>query len=204
LIRTPRRHAVAAEKSGSVVVAFGNLTQAKARRSAVIVAGVVASVAVVLSMESPTPMIGHLVMVVALVPLVIIDLEDHRLPREISYPAAALSAAVLLVGDLMTSGSHWLGVVVGGLAMTGLLGGFSLVSRGGLGAGDVRLGPLLGVNIGYHAVVGVVVAVWVAAALALLLAVPVLIARRRSRIVAVAFGPFLAAGSFAAIALYAI
>jgi leader peptidase (prepilin peptidase)/N-methyltransferase len=144
-------------------------------------------------------------MVAGLIPLVVIDLETRRLPRELSYPAAAVSAALLVLGDLLSEPEFDTAARVGGgavlFALLMLI--FALVTRGGLGGGDVRLAPLLGANLGYHGVLNVPSALFVAALLALAAAAPGLLAGRRSFRSTLPFGPFLAVGTLAILILVA-
>jgi leader peptidase (prepilin peptidase) / N-methyltransferase len=143
--------------------------------------------------EFPTPVLGHAVMVAGLVPLVVIDLETLRLPRELSYPVAALSTALLVLvePDLGTI------VRVGGGAMLFvlLLLVVALAAKGGLGGGDVRLAPLLGANLGYHGVLNVPVALVLSSLLAVVVAAPGLISGNLSLKSSLPFGPFLAVGT---------
>ena len=88
-----------------------------------------------------------------------------------------------------------------GIALSALLGGavgFAimllpyLISRGGMGAGDVKLAGLIGVVVGFPQVVA---ALLVGIVIGGIVAVFLLLARRRGRKEAVPFGPFLAVGA---------
>jgi leader peptidase (prepilin peptidase) / N-methyltransferase len=171
----------------------------------VAVVGLLGLALIAVRTDSPAPLLGHAVMVVGLIPLVVIDLETRRLPRELSYPAAAVSAALLVLGDLLSEPDFDTAARVGGGAMLFalLMLVIGLVTRGGLGGGDVRLAPLLGANLGYHGVLNVPPALFVAALLALAAAAPGLLAGRRSFKSSLPFGPFLAVGTLAILILVA-
>lgn len=171
----------------------------------VAVAALLASGVLTWRTAMPTPLLGHLVMVFGLIPLVVIDLVDRRLPREFSYPIAAFSVAALLIGELLGSRDATTIVGIGGGAVlfVALLLGLALVSRGGMGSGDIRLAPLLGANLGYHAISNVPIALFAAAVLALLAVVPGLISKQTGLKSSVPFGPFLALGTMVTIALFA-
>jgi len=88
-----------------------------------------------------------------------------------------------------------------GIALSALLGGavgFAimllpyLISRGGMGAGDVKLAALIGVVVGFPQVVA---ALLVGIVIGGIVAVFLLLARLRGRKESVPFGPFLAVGA---------
>ncbi len=86
----------------------------------------------------------------ALVALSWIDLREHRLPREITYTAFVLGAIALTVAALVDDEPQriWTMLFGAGLALA-IMGAIYLVSRGGMGDGDVRLSPLLGLYLGW-------------------------------------------------------
>jgi leader peptidase (prepilin peptidase)/N-methyltransferase len=72
------------------------------------------------------------------------DLIAFRVPNVITYPAAggAILAAVLIPhGDLTEA-------LIGGAVGAGLMLGVALISRGGLGLGDVKLAGFVGLALG--------------------------------------------------------
>ncbi len=70
-----------------------------------------------------------------------------------------------------------------------------LVTPNGLGLGDVKLGPLLGLYLGWLGVAPVVLGVFLGFVVQAVLAVVLLAARRVSRDSALPFGPALLAGA---------
>lgn len=125
---------------------------------------------------------------VALVPVVVIDLQHHLIPDIIVLPAAALG----LVAAIAADPRDWWMSVAAALGAAGFLFILWLVYPGGMGLGDVKLALLLGAVLGASVIPALLVAFAGGAALGV-----VLLARfgPRARKMAVPFGPFLAAGA---------
>jgi leader peptidase (prepilin peptidase)/N-methyltransferase len=133
-----------------------------------------------------------LLLVTALVPITLIDLEHRLIPNRITGPAAAAAlVAIVALGS---------GFLVEALVAAAAAGGFFLLaaiaSPRGMGMGDVKLVAMLGLFLGR--------AIGPAILLALVLGVvvgAVIIARKGTtagRKTAVPFGPFLAIGGLVA------
>lgn len=129
-----------------------------------------------------------------------IDADIHRLPQGLTLPAIAAVVLLLAVASLTTG--DW-GALVRAAACAA--GGFlfyavlAFVAPDGLGYGDVILGGLVSLPLGYlgwsEAVMGVVLTYLLGGVFAL-----VAIALRRLRLDGfVAFGPFILLGSLAAV-----
>jgi leader peptidase (prepilin peptidase)/N-methyltransferase len=129
-----------------------------------------------------------LVLVTALVPITLIDLEHRRIPNAITGPAAvaALAATLLLDPGFLVEA-----LVAGALAFAFFLVP-ALLRPGGMGMGDVKLAGLLGLCLGRAAAPAVLIALVGGA----------IMARRgvgEGRRTAVPFGPFLALGGIVAL-----
>ena len=132
-------------------------------------------------------------------PIVRTDLARHRIPDALNLAAAAAGALLLLVpGDLSAYGRAWLAA----LAVTGVLLALALVGPSGLGMGDVKLAPALGLYLGYLGWEAVLVGILAGFVLGALAAIAILVrdvmarrpvggALRR----ALPFGPFLLLGT---------
>lgn len=132
-------------------------------------------------------------------PIVRTDLARHRIPDALNLAAAAAGALFLLVpGDLSAYGRAWLAA----LAVTGVLLALALVGPSGLGMGDVKLAPALGLYLGYLGWEAVLVGILAGFVLGALAAIAILVrdviarrpvggALRR----ALPFGPFLLVGT---------
>jgi len=137
-----------------------------------------------------------LVLTAAGVALTVIDLDHHRLPNVIVltlYPVTV--AGLLLAGAL---GGRWPLAAAGiGAALWLVVIGIPwLVSGGrGMGFGDVKLAPVLGVTLGWWALSASVVGLFLAFGLGAVVGIILMIAGRAGRKTALPFGPFLLAGA---------
>ena len=136
----------------------------------------------------------------ALVALVWIDLREFRLPREITYTASVLGAIALVIAALVNDETEriWQAFFGAGLALA-IMGGIYLASRGGMGDGDVRLAPLLGLYLGYLNPGIVPVGLFFGFLLGAVIGVAAMAIGKGGRKTALPFGPFLAAGTVVAV-----
>ena len=127
------------------------------------------------------------VLLPALVALTAIDLDHQMIPDAITLPGILIG----LVINLASLRISWLYSVVGILLGGGLFLVIILVSRGGMGGGDLKLGAMLGAFLGWKALI---VALFVAIVLGGAIGAVLLATGRRGRKDPIPFGPFLAAG----------
>ena len=127
---------------------------------------------------------------VALVPVVVIDIQHRLIPDIIVLPAAVLALGAAVAADPR----QWWVSLAAALGAAGFLLVLWLIYPGGMGLGDVKLALLLGAVLGASVIPALLIAFAGGAALGI-----VLLARfgARARKMAVPFGPFLAAGSLA-------
>src|SRR6478752_5895394 len=138
-------------------------------------------------------LIAYGIVGLGLVVLSWIDLRAEWLPREVTALTAAVAAPFLVIAALVDGQPRQLlDAVIGALLATAILLIVHLVGRGGLGGGDVRLAPLLGMALGWLNVTLVPVGLLFGFAAGALAGVVVLAAGRATRRTAVPFGPFLA------------
>ncbi|GAB2790728.1 prepilin peptidase [Amycolatopsis magusensis] len=134
------------------------------------------------------------------VPLVVIDIAEHRLPTALLGSCFVTTTAILVVtawvrADLISAARS----VAASIAVTALLLLVALLSGGGLGAGDVKLGGVLGLLSGWVSWSTPVLTLLAATTgAAVLLACRAAISRRWSSS-PMAFGPFLLAGVYTAL-----
>jgi leader peptidase (prepilin peptidase) / N-methyltransferase len=125
-----------------------------------------------------------------LVAVTAIDLERQIIPDVITLPGILAGA----LANLATSRVPWLesliGIVVGGGVFLVII----LASGGGMGAGDMKLGAMLGAFLGWKVVL---LSVFVAVVIGGVLAVALIATGVRGRKDPIPFGPFLAAGGAA-------
>jgi leader peptidase (prepilin peptidase)/N-methyltransferase len=133
-----------------------------------------------------------MVMALALVPVVIVDLEHRLIPNIVVLPAAAVALALMILDQP----DRWWVPVAGAVGAAGFLGLLWLVYPRGMGFGDVKLALLLGAVLGASVIPAFFIAFFAGSVLG-----AALIARsgRGARKTAVPFGPFLAAGALLAL-----
>jgi leader peptidase (prepilin peptidase)/N-methyltransferase len=136
----------------------------------------------------------------ALVALVWIDLHEFRLPREITYTAFGLSSVAIVIAALVNDEPEriWQALLGAGIALA-IMGGIYLVSRGGMGDGDVRLAPLLGLHLGYLNPGIVPIGLFLGFLIGAVVGVVMMATSKAGRKTALPFGPFLAAGTVLAV-----
>ncbi|MBI4277913.1 MAG: prepilin peptidase [Armatimonadetes bacterium] len=119
-----------------------------------------------------------------------IDLEHHIIPNAITYPGIA---AGLVVAAAAGRGVNALLAAAGA---SGLMLLIALLSRGGMGGGDVKLAAMLGAFLGWPLIaVALLLAFFAGAGVGVLL----IALGRRSRKDVLPFGPAMAAGAVAAL-----
>lgn len=138
-----------------------------------------------------------------MIALAAIDLDVHRLPRQLTWPSYP-ALAILLGGCSVTVGG-WAayGRAVGcGFAAWSLYYLLHrLARRRGLGRGDVTLAGLIGMLLGWFSWPAVVVATYAAFLLGGVGALALLLAGRVTRQSNIAFGPAMLAGAFVVLVL---
>ena len=142
---------------------------------------------------------GFAVVGLGLVVLSWIDGRARWLPRRITALTAGLAAPFLVVAALVHGEpGRLLGAVLGAVLATAILLVVHVAGRGGLGDGDVRLAPLLGMALGWLSVALVPVGLLFGFFAGALAGLVVLATRRGGRRTEIPFGPFLALGTLAA------
>ena len=165
----------------------------------VLTGGLFGAPAVVVGAEWVLP--AYLWFVAVTLVLTLTDLDRKLIPNRILFPSSAFAAALLAIGALLDGSFTDLGraAAAAGILFLSLLV-IALAARGGFGMGDVKLGALLGLFLGYIGwetlVVGGVGAFLLGGVVSLLL----LALRIKGRKDAIPFGPYLVLASWIAIA----
>jgi leader peptidase (prepilin peptidase)/N-methyltransferase len=128
-----------------------------------------------------------------LVAITVIDLRHQIIPDAITLPGVVAGVAASVATDRITWSESVVGTLLGGSLFLAVI----VLSRGGMGGGDLKLGSMLGAFLGWHALL---VALFVAVMLGGTCAVVLLASHRLARKDAIPFGPFLALGG--AVALF--
>ncbi len=132
----------------------------------------------------------------ALTPLAIIDVQQHRLPDRLVLPAAVLGAVLLAVAADVRGEPGRLGrAALAAAAVGAVLLLLALISPSGFGLGDVKLGALLGGYLGWRGWQFVVPGLFTGFVLGALVALALVVTRRASLRTEIAFGPALMLGS---------
>jgi leader peptidase (prepilin peptidase)/N-methyltransferase len=128
----------------------------------------------------------------ALVAIAGIDLEHQIIPDRITLPAIALGFLTSFLGTR----SSWLDSLLGILAGGGILFAVIVLSGGGMGGGDMKLGAMMGAFLGYELTL---LALFLAVILGGIVALALLSTGIRRRKDPIPFGPFLATAGVVAI-----
>lgn len=153
-----------------------------------------------------TILLTYAVVVPLLATLCAIDLDVHRLPDRLTRLVTAVAAAGVTLSAAATGDWSALGrAVLAGLALTAayLAAMWCSPQRSGLGLGDVKLAPALGVLLGWVSWPAVATGTLLAFVGGGLWAAYLLITRRARGSDRFAFGPFMVAGALGAILLEA-
>jgi leader peptidase (prepilin peptidase) / N-methyltransferase len=129
-----------------------------------------------------------------------IDLRTQRLPREITYTGMALGGAALAVAAVVLGEPEriWMAALGAVIALVTMWLIYTL-SRGGMGDGDVRLAPLLGMFLGWLNPGIVLPGLFFGFIAGAVVGVALMAVDRAGRRTAVPFGPFLALGTIVAV-----
>lgn len=125
-----------------------------------------------------------------LVIITVIDYEHKIIPDIITLPGIVLGlgAGSYLVG--------WVDSVLGFLAGGGLFYLLAVLSRGGMGGGDIKFIAAAGALLGWQKILLVIV---LGATLGSVIGLALLVAKKKDRKSQIPFGPFLAIGTLIAI-----
>jgi leader peptidase (prepilin peptidase)/N-methyltransferase len=129
-----------------------------------------------------------------------IDLKTKRLPREITYTGIVLGAIALTIAAVVVDEPErvWM-MALGAAIALATMWVIYVASRGGMGDGDVRLAPLLGMYLGWLNPGIVLPGLFFGFLAGAVVGVVMMALDRAGRRTAVPFGPFLALGTVVAI-----
>jgi leader peptidase (prepilin peptidase)/N-methyltransferase len=128
----------------------------------------------------------------------VVDLEQGLILNKVVYPSMVVALLLALLPQSWLTQEIWLtqaikpgiaSAALGGAIGFGIFLLIAIVSRGGMGWGDVKLAALIGLATGFPLVF---VAIIMAAILGGIVAVALVIAKKRKRRQTIPFGPFLA------------
>ncbi|MEI6648520.1 MAG: prepilin peptidase [Actinomycetes bacterium] len=128
--------------------------------------------------------------------LIAIDLEHHRLPDLLTGPLF-LSGAIFLGIDAFKNHhtSQLFHALLYGFSACAIFYSIHILSKGGMGMGDVKLAASMGLFSGYVSATAVYVSAMTGFALGSLVGVSLMVAKKATRKTAVPFGPFMIVGT---------
>lgn len=134
--------------------------------------------------------------------LVVIDARTHRLPNRIVLPTLA-GVVLLVVIDALLTGrmAQLIGAAAGLLILGGFYAILRILSRAGMGGGDVKLAAVIGAVLGWHGWAALAIGAASAFVLGALYALALMALRRADGSTRIAFGPWMIAGAVIGIAL---
>jgi leader peptidase (prepilin peptidase) / N-methyltransferase len=131
--------------------------------------------------------------------LAIIDLQTHRLPNVLTAWLFGLVAALLL-GDILANhhADRIKMAVISSVALTFFYFLLNIISRGGMGMGDVKLAASIGLILGYINGSSVIVGTFCGFFFGSTISVMLMATGRATRKSQIPFGPFMLLGAFVA------
>jgi leader peptidase (prepilin peptidase) / N-methyltransferase len=143
---------------------------------------------------------AYCILMAVLVAQTWIDLKTKRLPREITYTGIVLGGLALAVAAIVVDEPErvWMMALGAAIALVAMWLIYTL-SRGGMGDGDVRLAPLLGMYLGWLNPGIVLPGLFFGFIAGAVVGVAMMAIDRAGRRTAVPFGPFLALGTVVAV-----
>jgi leader peptidase (prepilin peptidase)/N-methyltransferase len=129
----------------------------------------------------------------------LIDLDRKLILNSLVFPSSGVALALAPLTPWGAEGGllqAWGGALLGGGVGFGLMLGVYLLSRGGMGAGDVKLAGLIGLMTGFPAIVPALLVGFVSGGA---VGVTLLLLRLRGRKDVIPYGPYLAFGGVMAL-----
>jgi leader peptidase (prepilin peptidase)/N-methyltransferase len=124
-----------------------------------------------------------------------VDLRVRLLPNAVVLPSYGVVIALLTVAAAWSDAwGSLLRALAGGVALWVFLAFLGVLAPSGMGFGDVKLGGVLGITLGWFGLAYVVVGILVAFVLGGLVSLGLVLTRRATRTTAIPFGPFLVLG----------
>ncbi|MGH3095706.1 MAG: prepilin peptidase [Streptosporangiales bacterium] len=193
-------HAVARLRSRPIVSAW----RVEVRRPRDVVVPLAAAVACALLAVrfGTSPVLpAYLYLAIVAMPLAAIDVEHHRLPDVLTLPSYPIALALLgAAAFLVPAGTrHLVMALIGMAALWSLYAVLYLLAPKGIGRGDVKLAGVLGIYLGWLGPDAWVLGAFAGPVLGGLFGLALVVTRRGSRRTLIPFGPFMLAGTLAAV-----
>jgi leader peptidase (prepilin peptidase)/N-methyltransferase len=133
-------------------------------------------------------LLPYLILTSILLAISFIDLDCFRIPNSI-----VITGLLLGIGfNIFFPFINWFDALLGFMTGGGMLFLIALVSRGGMGGGDIKLSAMIGFYLGWQQVL---LTIFMGAFFASMIGIILLIGKNKSRKDAIPFGPFLSLGA---------
>lgn len=129
-----------------------------------------------------------LILFSAFLVIAFIDFKHQIIPDMITLPGIAVGIAASFALNHITPKGSIIGLLVGG----GLFFLIALLSRGGMGGGDIKLMAMIGTFVGWP---GVAVTTMIGSTLGAIIGIALMILGKKGRKSQIPFGPFLVIGA---------
>lgn len=129
---------------------------------------------------------------VIMIVVIFVDLDHQIIPNALTYPGLVVGLALSGVGGPRVFLVHLAAALGAGVAFFLI----AVLSRGGMGGGDVKLAAVMGAFLGWPLIAA---AMFISFLLGGVVGITLLLARLRGRKDPVPFGPFLAVGGLGAL-----
>ncbi|MFF4095818.1 prepilin peptidase [Streptomyces sp. NPDC001834] len=128
--------------------------------------------------------------------LAAIDRRVHRLPDQLTLPAAGAVTALLGVAALLPAhAGNWVSGLLGGAALGGFYFLLFLINPNGMGFGDVKLALSLGVALGWYGWTVLFAGGFAGFLLGAVYGFGLMVLKRAGRKTGIPFGPFMITGA---------
>jgi leader peptidase (prepilin peptidase)/N-methyltransferase len=134
------------------------------------------------------PFVSYALLTSALLVVALIDIDHRILPNIITLPGMAIGLGLSMWALPITPQDSLVGLLVGGI----LFYLIALVSKGGMGGGDIKLIAMIGAFVGWE---GALFTTFSGAMLGSLVGMALILLGRKGRRDKVPFGPFLSCGT---------
>ena len=152
--------------------------------------------------DSYPKLLGLLILAVLTLPLIVIDISEHKLPNVLTF-FGLISGIILATATSIVNNNF--GILFQSVGLS-LLAGFifyilNILTRGGMGMGDVKLAAMLGALMAPFGPANLFAGFVFAFLIGSIISIALLISKRASRKSLIPFGPSMLFGSWLALCL---
>ena len=134
----------------------------------------------------------YALLIISLIIIAFIDLEHKIIPDVITFPGIIIGLAISIAMPHITLLNSFKGFVLGG----GLFYAIAIISRGGMGGGDIKLIAMVGSFLGWK---NVLLTIFLGSFFGSIAGIALIILKKKNRKDMVPFGPFLSLGAIVSI-----